>query len=101
MSWTEDMDRLKGYAIEHPDNIFTQMNDEADTYWEKEDIKEELVEYMFDTPAELIELVNEYVDDVELVNILVASAFKKRDFYRKIQNENEGDTMLPDYVYNF
>lgn len=101
MSLTDDMNRLKKYAVEHEEDIFSKIDYEAQSYWEEETTGAALTEYMFDTPVELSAFMKEYLDDDMLRNIVIAASFKKKDSYRKSKDRNDMDRTVPDYVYNF
>ncbi len=87
-------------------SIFTEINRKCDSYWEeKEDKYPCVLEYMFDTPIAMMELLKIYIENDKLRRLVTADSFKMRSEKLKIQtskkNKDIDDVKLPEYVYVF
>lgn len=104
MSLIDDRERLKRYAVEKPADIFTKIDRTAPSYWNEKAGSPGIMEYCFETPMELAGLIDQYISDPELQQIVIASAFKrKNDYCIKKQDAQAAREMekLPEFVYAF
>lgn len=103
MSLTSDQEHLKRYALEHPADIFTKIDEMADTYWNDKTENAGVMEYCFETPIEMMELISKFIPDTDLQQIVVASAFKRKNIYIDNSNNTEitDKEKLPEFVYAF
>ncbi|MBR1391648.1 MAG: hypothetical protein IJ567_09470 [Lachnospiraceae bacterium] len=102
MSLTNEKMRLQEYACDSKANIFTEIDTEADTYWEDEKEQNALMQiYGFETPLELMNGLKMYIND-DLNKIITAACFKNQHVVMDTaSNDNDAQNQLPEYVYNF
>ena len=86
--------------------IFTKWEKERDSYWEEKDDRYPcILEYKFDTPADMMKLLKIYIEDERMLKMLVADSFKKRNEVQAerldANDEKPEDVSLPEYVYVF
>lgn len=102
MNLIDDKGLLRQYGIDNPADIFTTIDRDESSYWQENIPHKEMIEYGFNTPVELMKLLDDYIDDEKLQKLIVAAAFKRKEEYLL---KNKGDAVkkseLPEFVYAF
>lgn len=103
MNLIDDKVRLKQYAVMHPEDIFTRIDEECKSYWNEKEQGLGMIEYSFETPLEMSELLNQYITDSELQKIIIAASYKRKSNYsiKKSDAKLSKEEKLPEFVYAF
>lgn len=92
---------------DNTETIFTQIHEECESYWEDKDKDAPCVlEYMFNTPVDMMGLMSRYIENEKLRKQITADSFRKRTASQKKQSSENGQretegAELPEYVYVF
>lgn len=92
---------------DNTDSIFTEIDQECASYWEDKDEKNPCVlEYMFDTPVDMMGMMKIYIENEKLRRQVTADSFRQRAKLGEKQTNGYGaqetpDVALPEYVYVF
>lgn len=104
MNLTDDRERLRQYAVRYPSDIFTRIDEKCESYWNEKEKSAGVIEYCFETPMEMSELLNQYISNEELQKIIIVAAFKRKGNYitrKSGANTIKKEEKLPEFVYAF
>lgn len=103
MNSINDKELLRQYGIDNPADIFSVIDKAESSYWQENVPHTGMIEYEFNTPVELMRLIDDYIDDKELQKLIVAAAFKIKEAYllRDKDDTIQKESELPEFVYAF
>lgn len=86
--------------------IFSDIDKNCDSYWEEKNADFPCVlEYGFDTPVDMMNMLSVYIENEKLRKKITADSFKGHNEKLTVQASNEKVTeeevKLPEYVYVF
>ncbi len=84
-------------------DIMTDIEYDANTYWDDEIESIDMVPFCFDSPVQLMGLISQYIEQPELTRFIVAYAFKHKyvgSSVHKDENAKQKDE-IPEFVYAF